>query len=205
MQTSLREVSNRDTSRWEPRPLEAPGRKARPVVRQAMFGLFVVAAIALGSCKPIRIGGYTNEDHFRKDIRSIHVPVFARGPQVFRRELEIRLTEAVVKRIQLDTGWKIAKREAADAELVACLDLVLQTVLSFDSETALGREKEVTLVASFTLRDLRTGKELVKCANLRGSGAYLPGDPFREDFLHGSEQAINKLARRIVEQLEEPW
>lgn len=185
--------------------MEAPGRKARPAARPIMLALCLAAAVALGSCKPLRIAGYTTESQFREDIRSIHVPMFARGPQVFRRELEIRLTEALVKRIQLDTGWKIAKRESADAELVGCLDLVVQTVLSFDSETGLGREKEVTLVASFTLRDLRTGKELVKCANLRGSGAYLPGEPFREDFLHGSEQAINKLARRIVEQLEKPW
>ena len=57
----------------------------------------------------------------------------------------------------------------------------------------------------FQWKDLRTGKMLVERNNYRVTGYYVPSMPFSEGFFHGSEDTVNRLARRIVEEMREDW
>ena len=56
--------------------------------------------------------GYTTTRPFPTDIQRVHVEMF--HSREFRRELEFRLTEAINKRIEMDTPYRIVSR--ADAE-----------------------------------------------------------------------------------------
>ncbi|MFQ5495340.1 MAG: hypothetical protein ACE5EX_08145, partial [Phycisphaerae bacterium] len=70
----------------------------------------ITAATALaGGC------GYSTRRPFRTDIQTVHVDMI--HSKEFRRELEFRLTEALVKRIEMDTPYRIAGRRSADAVL----------------------------------------------------------------------------------------
>ncbi len=162
-------------------------------------------AAALSSCATDGRSGYTVTDQYRPGIRTVAVDIWQRGKNVYRRDIEIRTAEAVVKRIEQDTPYKVTDKSRADTLLTGSIDDVEQRTLSFSPDTGLPRETELTLIISFTWTDLRTGKTIVGRKRMKVSGSYTREDPITEDFFQGSEDVINRLARRVVEHMEQPW
>jgi len=167
--------------------------------------LCTLVLAATSGCTSDATKGYTTRSPYPSGIRTVAVPIWTRGKDVYRRRLEMRLTEALVKRIEQDTRYKVTKKKRADTELTGTIVQVSQQVLTINPDDSLPRETEITLVVSFRWTDLRTGKAIVERENFRVTGTYLPSSPMSEDFFQGSEEAINKLAERIVEQLQSPW
>ena len=168
----------------------------------------VLCVVALGwllaatGCEPF---GYTARNQYRKGIRTVCVPMWTRGKDVYRRDLEIRLTQALVKRIELDTPYKVVLKDRADTILTGSIEQISQATLSFNPDTGNPREVEVAFVVSFKWEDQRTGNTLVKKKVFRVAAVYLPDDPFDENFFRGSEDLMDRLARRIVETMEADW
>ena len=150
-------------------------------------------------------GNYTMKDQYRPGIKTVFVPIWTRGPRVFRRDLEQPLSEALVKRIELDTPYKTTTKDRADTELRGKIKLIEQRVLSTNPETGSPRELEVTFTLAFTWKDLRNGEVIVERPDFKISDNYIPHCPIGEDFFQGSEAVINRIARRIVETMEAPW
>jgi len=150
-------------------------------------------------------GNYTIKDQYRQGVKTVFVPIWTRGPKVYRRDLEQRLSEAIVKRIELDTPYKTTTKDRADTELRGKITLIEQRVLSKNPETGEARELEVTFTLAFAWKDLRSGEVLAEDSNFKVSDNYIPHPPIREDFFQGSEAVINRVARRIVETMEVPW
>ena len=149
--------------------------------------------------------GYTARSQYRQGIRTVAVPIWTRGKDVYRRDIEIRLTEALVKRIELDTPYKVTTKQQADTILTGTIDTISQQTLSFDPDSGDPREMQLTFTVSFKWEDLRTGNVVVEKKNFRVAGVYLPPAPFNENFFQGSEDLLDKLARRIVETMEADW
>lgn len=168
----------------------------KPLKMATLIVLLVTAA----GCGP-----YTMESQYRSDVKTVFVPIWTRGEQVYRRELEERLTEALVKRIELDTPYKVTTRAKADTELSGRIDRIEQSVLSKNPETGMPRELELTCELSFTWKDLRTGKVLVEHKNFRIADTYITHQPLGEDFFQGSEAVVNRIAQRVVETMEAEW
>ena len=164
--------------------------------------LLLLSTMTMG---PGGCGPYTMKSQYRPGIKTVFVPIWTRGKDVYRRGVEMRLTEALQKRIELNTPYKVASKARADTELSGKIDRIDQQVLSRNPETGLPREKEITFHLSFTWKDLRSGKVLVEHTNFRVADTYIPDQPFREGFFQGSESVINRLARRIVEEMEADW
>jgi len=164
----------------------------------SVLGLVVVTA-AVGGC------GYQMGTLHRSGVKTIAVPVWTRGHGVYRRGLEMDLTEAVIKRLQLDTKYRISDEAQADTRLVGRLDNVHQQALTINTNTGTSRELEATFVVSFTWTDLRNGREIVKKDAFSATGRYVPPNPFNQTFFTGNREAIDQAAQRIVEQLETPW
>ena len=74
----------------------------------------IVPFLVLGCSLPTGCG-YSTKRPFSTDIQTVHVEMFQ--SKEFRRELEFRLTESVIKRIEMDTPYRIAPRKTADAVL----------------------------------------------------------------------------------------
>lgn len=168
-----------------------------------IVSLMVLAAGAIVSLTGC--GAYTTKNHYRPGIKTVAVPIWTRGKDVYRRDLEIELTEALVKQIEQDTPYKVTSEARADTKLTGRIVRIHQRVLSKSRETGWAIEVEATFVMAFTWTDLRTGEELEKRTNFRVAGTYLTTPPFREEFFQGSQAIINKAARRIVESMEAPW
>ncbi len=164
----------------------------------------LVAIITTG-CSQDPAQGYSLQSQYSPDIRTVAVDIFTRGKDIYRRDIEMRLTEAVIKRIEQDTPFKVTDKARADTHLSGTLNLISQRVLSFDPDTSLPRELEMTFRIEILWKDLRSGDILLDQADLRVSGSYTRLDPLNEEFFHGSEVVINRAAERIVETMEIDW
>jgi hypothetical protein len=164
-----------------------------------------VALSALAGCSGDPTKGYTMASQFPEEVSTVAVPIWQRGSDEFSRDYEIQLTEAVKKAIPLYTHYRISDKAHADTILTGTLVGFEQTVLSFNPNTGQAREMQIRMTVDFTWKDLRTGKIRVDKKGFRVVAEYIPSAPFNEIFFQGSQDAINKAAERIVEQLAKPW
>ena len=159
---------------------------------------FIVALVGASGC------GYQSGGLYRRGIRTVAVPIWTRGEDIYRRGLEMRLTEAIIKRIEM-TPYKVTKRSRADTLLTGTIETISNQTLSKDPDTDQAREIQTTFTISFQWEDLRNGNILAYQEDYSFAGVYLPDTNYDEDFFRGSEDLIDKLAERIVEHMESPW
>ena len=158
-------------------------------------GLVGVFGVICGGC------GYSTERPFRSGIQSVHVEMLE--SRDFRRELEFQLTEALIKRIEMDTPYKIAPVRTADTLFTGEILEVFEGVLGDDFKTGLPREKGATVVMRFRWKDLRTGRMLVERERFVHSVEYIP--PVGETFARGMVRGLDDMAEAIVKTMESTW
>lgn len=146
--------------------------------------------------------GYSHGSLYPKHIRSVRLEMF--DNRDFRRNVEYYLTDALAKRIEVHTPYKlITSADTADTTLSGQIVEIREMVLSTERETGKALEKEVTVLAHVTWKDLKTGELLLDAALVEASASY-------SQFLnqgpgYASQLAANSLAQRIVETMETQW
>ena len=145
--------------------------------------------------------GYTTKRPFPEDVQSVYVEMF--HSKEFRRDLEFDLTEALAKRINMDTPYVIAPREKADTVLSGEIQEVRQNTLGNDYRTDLPRETGATIVASFRWKDLRTGRILMERKQFAYTTTYIR--PVGETFYTARMRGLSGMAEQIVEAMETDW
>jgi len=169
--------------------------------RPGQFELVIrltVVALAMGSLTGC---GYSTKRPFRTDIQTVHVEML--HSREFRRELEVRLTEAIIKRIEMDTPYRIAPKRTADASLTGEILNVKNQVFGDDLGTGRPREIGSTVVVRFRFQDLRSGDILVERPRFVYQTSYIP--PVGETFTTGMTRALDGMAEQIVETMETDW
>jgi hypothetical protein len=144
--------------------------------------------------------GYSTDRPFRDDVQTIHVEML--HSKEFRRELEFKLTEALVKRIEMDTPYRIAPRERADSVLSGEIIEVQENVFGTDFDTDLPREKGTTIVMNWRWKNLRTG-ELQDVPRQLYTTSYIP--PVGEEFDTAMVRGLDGIAEQVVEAMEIEW
>ncbi len=157
--------------------------------------LFSVVGWATVGC------GYSTKRPFSTDIQTIHVEMLE--SKEFRRELEFRLTESLIKRIELDTPYRIAPRNKADAVLTGEILKVENRTFGNDFDTDRPREIGSTVIVRFRIQDLRSGDILVDRPRFVYQTSYIP--PVGETFAQGMTRAMDGMAEQIVESMESTW
>lgn len=146
--------------------------------------------------------GYKMGGPYRSETSTVYVEIF--GSKEFRRDLEFQLTEAVKKRVSLDSPYRLAPREKADTILKG--EILEQNVAAYapDRLSRLPREKTITLAVRVEWKNLRSGKVLVDKPVTLQSADYLPAAGEPENY--AQEKAIDRLAARIVQQMyDDKW
>lgn len=144
--------------------------------------------------------GYRAGGPFRSDVRTVYVDMA--GSKEFRRDLEFVLTEAVKKRIPIETPYRVAPREKADTILTMEVLEERQASLAPDPKTRQPREQTLTLGVRAQLKDLRSGQVREKAVQLR-TRDYLP--PAGEKERLAQEQTADLMAHDIVALFYEDW
>lgn len=160
--------------------------------------------LTLGTLLPLAGCGYQTTSLQRPGIHTVACPIWTRGQDIYRRDIEIRLTKAIVDRVNM-TGYKVVDGDRADTKLTGSIDAIDQKVLSNNPDTGDAREMQIAFTVSFRWEDLRTGDVLVERKNFIVATTYLPTDPYNERFFRGSEDALDEIARRVVETMEADW
>ena len=179
------------------------GAIAAPCFRVLPFAFCLVPF--LSGCAGYQLG---NASLYPSDIKTVFVPIFESDS--FRRNLGERLTEAVVKEIELKTPYKVVGNPNADSILTGRITMDRKGVL-FNNSTGDVREAEMVMTVKVNWAN-RKG-DLISRANafavpseLATISAVAHDVPeYGRSVATTQQQAIDRLARQIVALMESPW
>lgn len=146
---------------------------------------------------------------YAPDMETVFVPVFESAS--FRPDLGERLTEAVIKEIELKTPYKVVgSPDQADSVLSGRVVSDRKRVL-IENRNDDPRETEFTLAVEVSWVNRRGGMirdpHLVPLPppllGLQDSSSFAPEGG--QSLVVAQQNAINELATRIVEMMEVPW
>jgi hypothetical protein len=164
------------------------------------LAVFLCALYCVGGCGGEN--GYTDESMFPEKIVSVYVEMFEN--ETFWRGIEYDVTDAVGKRIEVESPYKIiSSRNQADSVISGQLVGIGQSLLSLERQTGLALEKEVELTANISWKDLETGEFLIENEPVSAAASY--SELQNQSFKYASRLAANKLAIKIVELMEKQW
>ena len=156
-------------------------------------------------CAAYRFG---SETLYAPDVTTVYVPMIESDS--FRRDLGERLTEAVIKEIELKTPYKVVGTPDADSILAARL-MGERKLLEFENQNDDPRALEYALTAQVTWLNRRR-QPLAPMSSIplpadfvaiTQTATMLP-EPGQSD-ASAQQQAIQRLAEQIVATMEEPW
>lgn len=170
----------------------------------AKLGL-CLAALAVGGCANYQLGSATM---FRPGIRTVHVPIVRN--ETFRHDLGVRLSEALVREIELRTPYKVTGDPNADSTLTCRVVNESKRVLT---ETATDDPRAIDAAVSVRATWTSRGGEFLMQNSVAAQGdlAITFGQDARfvpeagQSIDSATQQAIEDLAQRIVSQMETRW
>jgi hypothetical protein len=164
--------------------------------------LLCSCALCLSLCGCNPMAGYSNESLFPEDVDSVCLEMF--DNRTFRRGVEYELSDALAKRIELDTPYKIiSDSDRADTVMNGQIVSISQLSLSTDRDLGTVLEREVELRAVVNWKNLKTGQLMIDHVIISASASYSTYQ--QQDFKYASTLAANNLARKIVELMESKW
>ena len=133
--------------------------------------------------------GYTRKMTLPRDVKTIYIDTFQNRMvlgEIYAYEpgMEIKITNAVIRRLQTDGNLKVTAREKADAVLEGELTAIQQDGVRF---TGLERVEEyrLYLIVNLKLRDQKTGEVLwVGSETQSGYSMEDAADTASSDILH---------------------
>ena len=180
----------------------ATGKCINPGALLLLCSYAVVCLTLSALCGCAAMSGYSNKSLFPDDVQSVCLDMF--DNQTFRRGIEYELSDALSKRIETETPYKIVSdRNLADTVISGQIVSIGESALSTERETGRILEKEVELIAIVNWKNLNTGELLIDNQTISSAASY--SEYQMQDFKYGSSLAANKMARKIVELMEEKW
>jgi hypothetical protein len=161
--------------------------------------LCVIFLLLLGGCGSDT--GYHWSSVYRQDVHTVAVPIFTNRD--YHRGVEFQLTDAVVKKIEEFTPYKVAPKERADTILEGEIVSVVTATLNLDPRTATPQVQQYLIVINFTWKDLHTGKILMSRRNFQQAADYYP--TLGEGLELASENSVDRLASAVVNEMEGNW
>jgi hypothetical protein len=167
-----------------------------------LIGCLAVAAIG---CASYQVG---NRSLYRPDIRTVYVPMFR--SESFRPFLGERLTEAVVKEIELKTPYKVVASPDADSVLTGRIVFERKRVVAEDANDN-PRDIETDFVVEVNWHD-RLGGAIIENAAFSYSPRifsvaqqtnFIPESG--QSLATAHQENIQRLAEQIVAEMEMPW
>lgn len=180
-------------------------RFARRMFRAGLLpaALLATSALAIGGCAHDPHDGYAATNPYPASVKTIALPIFQN--RSYLRNFEFDLTEALIKRITTSTPYRVAGEAAADTILRGTITDISLTELSRDPRTGLANEMMVRVTVDFEWSDLRSGKPLVARTGFMTSALFVPSRPAREPLELARFEAVQQLARDLVDQMQSVW
>ena len=145
---------------------------------------------------------YSDESLYPGQVSSVYVEMFDSAS--FRRGHEYVLTDALAKRIEAETPYKIiSNRNRADTVLSGYISAVGETILADEQQTGLPLEKQFEITAVVSWKNLKTGELIIDSETASAAASF---SEFQDQSTeYASRLAANRLAERIVEMMQKSW
>ncbi len=164
--------------------------------------MFFVLCISISGCGHGGLKGYSNSWIYPSNITTVYVEMFDTGD--FRRGHEYVLTDAICKRIEAQTPYKIVSdMDLADTVLSGELSGIGQRTLATERYSSRPIESEATATVNVSWKNLRTGELLINSEDMHAFASF--STQLGQDFDYGGKVAVNRAAQKIVELMEESW
>lgn len=174
-------------------------------VRWRICLVLLVGVAVLSGCAAYQIG---NQSLYPSDVHTVYVPMFESNS--FRRNLGERLTEAVMKEIELKTPLKVVSSPNADSILSGRITrdtkhVVVQDPHGDPRESEINFYVEVQWIDRHNNTILRSGSVPLgaEMAAVTGMADIVP--EVGHSMATAQQQAIQRLAQQIVALMEARW
>jgi outer membrane lipopolysaccharide assembly protein LptE/RlpB len=169
----------------------------------------VLLAVILSGCGYDHTGnfdapaksGYQWHSLYRDDVQTVAVPIFT--TRDFRRGVEFKLSKSVINQLEAHSPYKVVPRERADTILEGEISRVQVDNLSQSFAAGVPQEQQMVLTVNFIWKDLRSGKILMQRKNFQQTASFYP--TLGEGEFVGTQQAVEKLALGIVQEMQADW
>jgi len=148
------------------------------------------------------LSGYSSQWLYPEDVSTVYVEMF--DSKSFRRGFEYDLTDAIAKRIEAETPYKVVSdRSRADSVIDGYISGVGAAALSGERETGRALEKDLEIAAVVSWKNLKNGDFLIENEAVKASASYT--EWLNQGESYAAALASNRLAERIVELMEKKW
>jgi len=162
----------------------------------------LVFCTAISGCGRGGLKGYSNDWIYPKGVTTVYVEMFDTGS--FRRGYEYVLTDAICKRIEAQTPYKIVSdMDRADTVLSGQLLGISSSVLATERFSSTPLESEANAIVTVNWKNLRTGELLINNERTHAFASF--STRLGQDFDYGAKVAVNRAAQKVVELMEESW
>jgi hypothetical protein len=179
--------------------------RTRRAFRHGSLAVAGMVALALGGCAGYQIG---NRSLYPSHIETVYVPTV--DASSFRRDLGERLTEAIVKEIELKTPYKVVSTPNADSMLTAYISTEGKQVVA-ENRYDDPRQVEVNMQVQVTWTDRRgqmlrpaTAVALPTDSAVVTASADMTAE-MGQTVATAQQTAIQRAAEQIVGMMESPW
>jgi len=167
--------------------------------------LMLVVGAGMFGCARYQIG---NQSLYSTEVHTVYVPIFESAS--YRRNLGERLTEAVVKEIELRTPYKVVGSPDADSTLLGRISAETKR-MTISSPQGEPRQEQMQMVVQVswinkTGQALRAGATVPvdpAAASVTGAATFVP--EFGQSVASAQQTAIQRIAQQIVALMEAPW
>ncbi len=162
----------------------------------------VSVVLALSGCAGYRVGDISGRD--LQGVRSVYVPV-ARNSSL-TPNLDMTVTNAIIRRFNSDGTLTVQQNSAADSELDITVTDVNQTaVRSSNSDILVTAEYQLTIHATATYVNRKLGRKIFENSSVTGSTYFFTQADIQEGIRQALPLAAQDLANNTVKLVTEGW
>lgn len=179
--------------------------------RRLLFAALTISmVIQLSGC------GYTTRSLLPPNLKTIYVDNFKNSLKLTAEQSDLRmyrgylpgmerdLTKTVIDKYLFDGNLKVSDERGADLILRGELVDYQREPLRYDANNNV-EEYRIKLIVNISLEDVRAGKLMWTEKGFAGETTYRTGGSLAKTDAAAVQDAIDDLARRIVERTVEAW
>jgi hypothetical protein len=167
--------------------------------------LALLAILALGplsGCAGYRVGNTSGRD--LQGVRSVYVPV-ARNTSL-QPDLQMTVTNAIIRRFNSDGTLEVNQNANADSELDVTITNVQHTAIrSSTSDILVTAQYQLTIQATATYVNRRLGRKIFENVGVTGSTTFFTQSDIQEGERQALPLAADDLANNAVKLITEGW
>lgn len=153
--------------------------------------------------------GYTQKTVLPENIQSIYVDtvkneIDPRGLYAYVPGLEMKITDAVIDRLERDGNLKVTSKDKADAILESKLLRFNQEGVRFSSLEDV-EEYRLYLTISMQLKSRKTGQIIWSENEFNGNSEYFVSQVRSLSREQAADRAVQNLAYNVVDRIVEDW